>query len=50
MVFSKGEDVECFVLLGLGFLLWRGGRDWRVGGWGLGLEGWCWGEGVGGRG
>ncbi len=22
----------------------------EVGGWGLGLEGWCWGEGVGGRG
>lgn len=48
MVFSKGEDVECFVLLGLGFLLWRGGRDWRVGGWGLGRGGRGLAVGVGG--
>ncbi len=35
MVFSKGEDVEYFVLLGLGFLLWRGGRGLGVGVGGL---------------
>ena len=51
MVFSKGEDVEYFVLLGLGFLLWRGGRGLGVGVGGLGRGGeglrkcWCWEDG-----